>query len=106
MLNSNKMVKEFWESEASKNISYHIPIPKPYVDNLKTLLSLSRISVIEEVEEIAQNYRMAEIHAKDCEYQRNGCDCGYENRVAYNRALSDLLAKLSSLKQDSGEIKK
>ncbi len=79
MLNSNKMVEEFWESEASKNISYHIPIPKPYVDNLKTLLSLSRISVIEEVEEWANTYG---------------------GGVNVPRTLEDLLAKLKQLKND------
>lgn len=38
----------------------------------------------------------SQIHQKDCEYQREGCDCGYMERLSYNHALDDLLANLKS----------
>ena len=119
MLNSNKMVEEAqkiadsigspWGEGANYGSIFDGNSPKldikkesdSHLDNddwkllvedIVFLLSSSRISVIEEVEEKLWKIRES--------YDMRG---GIQNVI---KGLDDLLAKLSSLKQDSGEIKK
>ncbi len=35
--------------------------------------------------EVVEKTKVPEIHTPDCEYQRKGCDCGYEDRFVNNR---------------------
>lgn len=55
-------------------------------EEVKSFLLESINEILDEVEP----KEVEETHSKDCEYQRTGCDCGYENRCAYNHAITDL----------------
>ena len=62
---------------------------------ISSLLSLQKICTLEEVEEtMPKRMTLAQLQGSR------------DFALGYNEALSDLLAKLTSLKQDSGEIKK
>ena len=48
----------------------------------------------EELKKKIEGMKIEEIHTKECEYQRQGCDCGYEDRCSYNYAISNILKLL------------
>lgn len=56
----------------------------------------ARIEEREKIVKIVEDKYVSQIHQKDCEYQRDGCDCGYMERSSYNHALDELLANLKS----------
>jgi len=103
-MNSNKMVEE-WEDKLW-NLLYEEYGDVGQNGNIKnfisSLLSLQKTCTLEEVEEIIwilRNKGTGEEVIGDPEIYKNF-------NKGRHQAFSDLLAKLTSLKQDSGEIKK
>ena len=55
-------------------------------------------SLIDEEVKMLEGKGVPVIHAEDCEYQRKGCDCGFMERTAYNKGISDSITTLQEIK--------
>lgn len=65
-------------------------------DAIQVILEMGAQNERDRIVGMVEDKYVSQIHQKDCEYQREGCDCGYMERSSHNHALDELLANLKS----------